>query len=693
MELIGENRDTDRRIGSAIYAGDLTFAGMLHAAFVTSPHPHATIRAIDTAAALATPGVHAVLTGNDIGPVRFGVASRDYPLLAIDRVLFVGQRVAAVAADDLASARRAAALVEVTYEPLPTIYDPLSAAASGAPVLHPDHLGNVQGVHEEGDRTEVLDQLAACDEVFDHTFSWGRTHSAPLETHVCVVAAGPAGVDVHSANKMPYRLRRDLAEFAGIDEDDVRIHPIRIGGDFGAKGSSLIEGVAYFLSVATGRPVRIALSYAEMLTSTHARHPGSVRLRTGIRDDRLHVHAADGVLDGGAFAAFKGSASRLPRFIGVPMHLYEVGHRHERSTGYYTNNLPAGPVRAPGHFQASFAGESHIDMIARAIGADPLEFRIAHARSDRARRVLEELRTRMAAWGGKLTTGRGIGVAAFYREAGHGRSTVRCSVTPAAVTVEVGVPDQGGGTYRAMCTLVSMLLEVSPDMVRVKYRGAVPDLVDSGSAGSKVTVTVGAACADACHQVLERLGPPDVVDDRYWIGPRLAALQESSLDVIGDSDAPGSGAGDREPGVGALGVEVAVDLDTGHVAVQRATVVVDAGLVLNARGYLGQLEGGFVYGLGQTLVEHMEVIAGRVLTDSLRTYTLPNASATPPLQIVLLEGDARPDASAGVIRPVGELVNVGVPGAVVNAVHDAVGVRVTELPVRPECVWRGLHTS
>lgn len=686
--------------GRTLFTDDVLSADSLHAAFALSSEPHARIRSIDTSEALAMPGVFAAITGADTGNRRFGRRVRDYPVLAIDRVLFVGQRVAAVAAWDAETARQAADRIQIDYEPLDAVLDPQDALRSDAPVLHPDYdryenahsdrpHHNVQG-HMEATEGRGTEAFADADEIYEHSFGWTRSHSAPLEPHACLVVGGETEIHVYSSHKEPYRLRRDIALLAGRPEEDVIVHPVLIGGDFGAKGVPYIEGACYLLSVRTGRPVRTSMTYFEELTSTGARHPGSMRLRTGLRDGAPLAHESETVLNGGAFAALKPQPAMIIPVVGISSNPYQPPHRSESGIAVYTNNLPGAQVRSPGEFQATFAGESHFDMIARARGEDPLEFRLRCARRPQARKVLAALVEPVSAWRAQQEGTTGIGVAVFHRGSGAGDTTVACRATAAAVELTVSTPDQGAGSYTVFQNLAARTLGVEPDRVLVRAGGTDLALTDAGAGASRVTAVAGRACIEACKSLLDEVGGISSGScDGYWIADRLRELGREAVSVSGRWQVA-RGKSPTPPTHGAMAIELDVDTETGVIRLHRCLLVVDAGMVVNEVGHRGQLEGGFVYGIGQTLYEDLIVEDGQVMAASLGDYKLASASDVPPLEIRLLSPPADED-EVEALRPVGELGNLGVAPAVANAIDDAVGVRITELPITAERVWSKLR--
>ena len=701
----GEGRVT----GGITFVNDVRCETALHVAFTLSTVAHADLVNVDTAPALALPGVVAALSGSDIGPIRLGRAIRDYPLLAVDRILFIGQRVAAVAAEDLATARRAAEMVEVDYRPLPGAFTGAVALSEGFPPLHPNYADyegglaerpnpNVQGVWElsHGEYAAAIDE---CESIIETTYRTPRLHSASLEPHACVVVPERETVHVYSTHKAPFELRRDLARISGRAEDEFTIHPVHIGGDFGSKGFPHLEGACYFLAMATGRPVRCVLSYYEVLTATGARHEAEFTMRTGLRGSQMHAHRTDALLDGGAFAALKAHPMGVVPAIRAPVEAYEVPHVYERCECRYTNSVPGAHVRSPGEFQAAFAGESHVDQIARALRVDPIDFRVANAKAPNFLRVLESLRLRVTEW--QAETGKrsdtGIGVATCFRDAGGGTTTASCTARrDGRIEVRLATPDQGAGSYTLFRRLAATTLDVEEDAISVRPAATDQGLRDSGAGASRVSAVAGRATVTACQELLTKLGAKTEVNDAgadrrpHWIAKRLQELDLDEMVATGTWTIgwPPSDEFDLRS-YGACAMEVHVDTETGEFEVLRAVLVVDTGVVVNPVAHRGQVEGGFIYGLSQATLENLVIDDGQVVTASLGDYRLMSAADVPPLEIVVL--DSKDDAFSG-MRSVGELSNVCAGPALANAIEEAVGIRISELPITSERV-RAAYTS
>ena len=739
LRIEGEAKVT----GASRFVADRIPPGALWAAYRRSDVPHARIVRVDTSAARAVPGVHAVLTGEDIGHVRFGRRLLDQPVLAGTVTRFVGERIAAVAADTLAIAREAAQLVEVEYDELPTVFSAEAALQPDAPILHPDadayeFLGgerpsrphpNVQGmirVDRGGDELER--RFAEAAHVFEDSFRTPRHHHGYIEPHAAFVEIrGDGSVHVGTTNKAPFSLRNQMASALAIPASQLDIDADTIGGDFGGKGYSIDEYACYFLARETGRPVASVMTYVDELAAANHRHAATMRLRTAVdADGRFLAHEARVLFDGGAYA----SAKPLPHLNlagGVQtMGAYHVPSVRIEVVTAYTNTTPAGHMRAPGEVQALFAGESHVDLIARALGIDPLELRLRNVATDgqrsgsgnlprqaRARELLERLRAEVG-WGETLPQGRGRGVAIGLRHVAGGKATlnVRFDAT-GTVEVVTGIPDQGGGAHTVIQRILASVASVAPERIRIVRRSTATAPFDPGVGGSRTTHLAGQAAARAgvaLRHALEAAATRTIgesaeriqlIDDwlvgergtnRVRLGDAAPTLvgQAGEIAVDGHYEAPVHGPDD--PGdynYGAYAADVEVDPETGEVRVLGVTLVADVGTIVNPVAHMGQLVGGYAFGLGQAMLEELVVDeGGRVENLNLGEYKLPTTMDISPLRTVLMPTDVGPGAFG--TKMAGELSNTGVAPAIANAIHDACGVRLHDLPLTAERVWAGL---
>ncbi len=724
--------------GRARFAADVLRPGQLWAKCLRSPHPHALIRRVDVSRARRVPGVRAVLTGADLPPVLVGIRLRDMPLLARDRVRYIGERVVAVAAEDPDVAEEALTLVEVEYEPLPAVFDAEAAMAPDAPVLHPDvaryvgrewDLGATPNVHAyyRHERGDLARGLAEADLILEHTFHTGLLHQGYLEPHAAVVAVeGDGMAQVWMSNKMPFRSRADMADALDLPEESITIHHVHIGGDFGGKGAPDDAMLAYHLARATGRPVALVLSYSEDLTTANPRHPTTVYLKTGVkRDGTIVAREGRAIFNRGAYAGRSASPRGILNGTFKLGGTYRVPHARIEGLAVYTNQVPCGSMRAPGQPQVIFAVEAHMDLVAAALGMDPLEFRLKNILRDgdepvvparwqhisQARVVLERAAEAIG-WGtpkpppsapGRLV---GRGLAISERGIGGGESHVEVALdADGRVVVETGVPDIGTGTYTLAQQIVAETLGVPPERITVGTAPTSRGLLDPGTGGSKGTHVVGQASLDGARKLRALLaeraaarlgGAPEAVrfadgaahlDGRSVPLAALAAEAGEPLRARGvyDGQAP------QIVSFVAQGVEVEVDPETGQVRVRRVASAHDVGTILNPLGHQGQIDGGVVMGVGSALIEGSDLEEGRVVAAHLGDYKLPTIADIPELVTIHCEAPGGPAPYGG--KSIGEEPFVPVAAAIANAVRDATGLPVFELPIRPEHLWRGLRAA
>ncbi|HEX8968201.1 MAG TPA: xanthine dehydrogenase family protein molybdopterin-binding subunit, partial [Chloroflexota bacterium] len=557
--------------GRARYAADARQSGMLHAVYVRSPFAHALIRAIDTTRARAVPGVHAVLTGADLpAHARFGRRLQDWPVLARRKVRFIGDRVVAIAAETRQAAEEAALAVQVEYDELPIVSTPEDALAAGAPILHEDaaeyaYFGgrrpavphpNVQGqvIVSVGSDAERADAFARAWRVFEHTFRTPRQHQGYIEPHACAAWIEADGtVRVVSTNKTPFTLRTQMSRTIGVPEERIVVDSAFIGGDFGGKGTSFDEYTCYFLAKATGRPVKAEMRYADELASGNPRHAAVLRLRTAVdAEGHFLAHESRIVFDGGAYAGGKPLDGLVVRGGLATLSPYRVPRVRLELTSVYTNNVPGGHMRAPGEVQALFAGESHVDLIAREMGIDPIDLRLRNAvrsgelsapgervRESRVIDVLEAARRELR-WDVPRPKGRGRGVSVDIRHVGGGKTSMQMRLLPATAQIEVltGMVDQGAGAHTLIRRVAAAALSVAPERILVRYGDTGEALTDPGAGGSRVTHVAGQAALDGGQKMkanLEELaaeafgwpaGEVRLERDRFVAGDESASFDE-----------------------------------------------------------------------------------------------------------------------------------------------------------------------
>jgi CO/xanthine dehydrogenase Mo-binding subunit len=688
--------------GQAKYTADYTREGMLWAAFVASPHAHARIVKIDTSAARAMAGVHAVLTGADIGERYIGVTLADWPVLALGEVRFIGEWVAAVAADSKATAEAAAASIEVEYEVLPSQFDPEAAIADGAPRFMPEAVEanfsfngkrpprphyNMQG-YDKTTKGDPDAALASAERVFEHTFRTPRFHAGYLEPRSTLVWFDATDrVHVITPNKNPFRLREMIAQTTGMPVDHVVIEPSYIGGEFGAKSLTIEEFPLIYLAQATKRPVKYVRTHADDVRSTHVRHASIVRVRIGAsKNGKFNAIDVRVLFDGGAYGAAKAGPAALPgRCPKIP---YAVEHGRVERISAYTNTIPGAFVRAPGDVQILFAVESLVDMIAAELRIDQIELRMLNAVTEndtdfegnpfaqpRPRQILEKLRDELN-WGEPLPPGRGRGIAITARHFAGGKTSMNLTALPdGRIVVDTGSTEPGVGTLTVIQRIVAAELGIDPARISVD-RGATDAVpVDPGIGGSKATLLLGRAAIDGAKKLQAAL---DRGEGRT--GP---------VKVVGEGEYVHKHGEPMWLNFGGYGVDLSIDRETGQITFHDVVFVADIGTVINPIAHRGQIDGGFMMGFGHALTEELYVEDGRIVNLMLSDYKLPCQLDMPPFRVFYLEPDGGPGPYGA--RSAGEFNIASVPPAIANAIHNAVGVRLDTLTLTAERIHAALQ--
>jgi carbon-monoxide dehydrogenase large subunit len=726
--------------GGLRYAADILRPGSLWGKVLRSPLPHARILNIDTSRALSLPGVKAIVTAADIKTTLVGATLRDMPVMARDRVRFVGEEIAAVAAVDADTAEEAVQLIDVEYEDLPAVFDPLEAMKPEAPVLHPDYpaykgpktmaleLKNVQTL-VRARKGEIEKGFAESDYIFEKTYRTQLVHQGYIEPYACTVEVdGEGRVAIWAANQAFFKLRRVLAEYLELPPEDITIYPSNMGGSFGAKDFLFLNPAAYYLSKKTGRPVRFVKSYGEELGATTPRHSAVVALRAGVKKDgRLWAWEGKTFYNGGAYGAFKpnpeGSMSGAYMVAGS----YRIPHTRLEGYCVYTNQVPCGYFRAPGETQTLFAVESHMDLMAEKLGMDPVEFRRLNALKEGDTRangealedphcldVLDRVE-KISGWKKKRTkpAGRsklfGRGVALGDRHVGHGESSFEIVLeNDGALRLLSGVGDQGVGAYTMHRQVAAELLGIDPGSITIEVRDTSNAPYDQGIKGARGTHIEGQAVARAAGDLMEKLRSiaasrwKVAIENISWAGGAAIlknngkAKRLSLQELARVAAAPVRGFGEfkgHKPHVysfQAIVVDVEVDKETGAVDLKHLYFVYDVGTIINPMIHQGQIDGGIVQGLGYALTEELKIDDGRVTTVTLGDYKLPNIADNVPLTTSLVRAKVGPGPFGA--KSVAEAGVSIVAPAVANAVYNATGVRITELPVTAEKILEGLKS-
>lgn len=741
----------DKVTGAARYTGDLTLPGMLRARFLRSPHAHARIISIDTSRAETLPGVHAVLTYKNTPKTKYSDTKTDQLSLLpfppnLDQVLFddtvryAGEPVAAVAAVDLPTVEAALALIEVEYEPLPVVLDVLAALAPDAPQVH-DHVQNNTAGYLPLSFGDVAAGLAQADLVVEETFSTSRQKQAQMEPTACVAHWDETDrVSVWSPTQTPHLTKQKLASLFGVPQSHVRVVNPYIGGAFGATLGFTLEPHAVALSRVARRPVRLDVTREEMFVSNSSRHPMTITLTMGFtREGNPTAIKAHVVSNTGAYATE--GADVTGATTAHFFRLYPCFNIAFEGITVYTNAPPAGGFRGYGGPQAWFAVEQVIDIAAERLGLDPLELRrrisVGKGGFDGVLQLpitscgLPECLDRGSAaigWARRRDQGtkdptarkrRGIGMASVMWVSGTACLVSTLDTSAALVTmnedgsatVASAACDMGTGARTALVQIVADELGVPLDMVHI---GAVDtDLtpIDAGAHASRTLFMAGNACRAAAADVREQLlavaaselevDTADLELDQGVIRVRGVAEKSTTVQAVahgvylkgrqflGRGVAPQT----NEPPFGAQFVEVEVDTETGVVEIVKVVAAHDVGRAINPVIVEGQIEGALQQGLGFTLMEDvpLDPETGSPKTVTLADYRMPSAGWMPPTEVILVE-EAGPTGPFGA-KGCGEMGLGPTAAAVANAIYDAVGVRITTLPITSERVLAALKQA
>ena len=738
--------------GTATYASDVEVPGMLHGKILRSTVPHARIRRVDASAALAIPGVVAVLTGEDLKNLpgtqtRWGLSLRDRPVIAQDKVRYVGDPVAAVAAVDEATAEEALDAIVVDYEPLPYVTTAAEALAEGAPLVHDDmdvlkdyyfrgECAPVQGTNQfqqwryaSGD----VDAVFASDvRVFEDTFTFPMVFHFAMEPHVCVAHWKPDTLEIWSGGQTPTAVQRVCSEILGVPLACVRVHSPYVGGGFGGKASVKIDPLAAALSWKARAPVRLCLSISESML-TCRRLDARITLKTAVSaEGRIVAKSVRAVLNGGAYADTGPSIAvkSAIRAIGP----YHIPHLKLEAVGVYTNTVPGAAFRSIGGPQAVWATESQMDIIAAALGRDPVEFRLLNM-ADKGQTIKPDLRPldvdmrrSLRAAIGSLENlpqpahegRRGRGVAVGASDPGImpiGGAIVRLradgSVNISANTVEIGQGNRGVQRIIAAKVLrqpLRVIAAAEPDTLQAPY--------DWGTGASRSTVIIGLAVQMACEDVVRQVcemaaqilgGTPEdyALEEGGVRGPEgsiafIELLRRFNGMAAGEFLGVGRVNANTKNGAfklaplfwetGANACEIALDEGTGAIRVLRVGGAADLGHVINRKAAEGQDEGAMVMGLGHTLAEEYIYEDGQVVNGTLFDYKVPTMEDAPlHVGTSLIESGDGPGPFGA--RGGGEGAILPVAPAVANALFQGWGIRIKELPLTPERVWRALQAA
>jgi len=745
--------------GSVEYIHNLRLPGMLYGKIHRSSIPHGRIVRIETRAALAIDGVHAVLTADEVATIvanqYYGPAFHDQPILAVGKVRHVGEPVALVLADDPHVAEEAADLVSVEYEPIEAVFDEVAAAAPGAPIIHDElkpagmftdlkHLAGRRGTNVALDARlrsgDVEKGFAQADRVFEHTFRTGKVIHATFEPMVTVAEpAGPHGLTIHTASQSPSFVRAEISRLLGWPENRVRVRTAFLGGGFGAKLYIKLEAMAAVAALLVRKPVRIALTMDEQFY-TITKHGATVRIKTGVTNEgRITARQVETYWNGGAYADIGPRVTQKSGFTAAGP--YDIEHVALDNYAVYTNDPPAGALRGFGISQLVWAYERQADIIARALGIDPLEFRRRNAlRNGRmhatgtivygmeVEAVLDRLAEKME-WhrpfdrgSGTVRRGRGIAIGV--------KACVSPTTSTAAVhvygdgscAVHTSTVDMGQASDTTLAQIAAEVLGLPTTAIRVVHPDTDVTPYDMATLGSRSTFHMGnavrRAAEDARGQMLKIAAGALGVDvaelecrDGGIVSRTGAAMtfreamlarfaMQAGTIVGGGTYTPSYKKPDLSTGqspditpfwmLGGAGAEVDVDTETGRVTVTKLVNVADVGRAINPASVERQLTGAAIMQMGFTLFEEMVFSDGQVVNASLADYKIPGLLDLPRdlggsfVEVPHREG---PFGAKGV----GETGIFSPSPAIANALYDATGVMLTDMPLTPERVLRALR--
>jgi len=732
--------------GRATFIEDMQFRGMLFGKVLRSKYAHAKILSIDTSRAAALPGVKGVVVGSEL-PFLHGEALRDRPLLARDRVRYLGEPVAAVAAVSETIAEEAVGLIAVEYEELPSLSDPEKAVEPDAILLHEaldtyvaaPGMNPLKGTnicnHHQLKKGDVEKGFAEADHIFEDVFTTQPVQHAFIEPHgaVCLVDDEDR-MTLWANNDSPYRCRKEIANAMNLPTSSIRIiSPDYIGGNYGGKGGLQSEGLAIALAWRIrNRPIRVMYTREEEFCSALVRHPSKVYIKSGVKKDGTIV--ARQVKMYYATGAYAEKGPTVSRFGGVSgAGPYNIPNVHIDSYCVYTNRQISGAMRGYSGPQGAWSYESHMDNIAHNLGIDPLELRLRHVYKDGDQHTsgqilysegIEECLQKTAeriGWGKRpKTKNRGMGLACIERavktpfgsaafvkvnedgtvevlssttEVGQGSETVLCQIAAEELGVPLAwvrkaTPDTAFTPYDSSTTssrstfhmgnavkfaaaeakeqivkLAAEILEANPDDLKIKAG----EVFVTGVPQKKVPIA----------QVLRHhFGSSGTVLGKGWYYPEL----EVKVDYFSDFMIFWI--------LGSQGVEVEVDTQTGEVKVLKIVAAMDVGKAIHPSNLEGQIEGGISMGLGQAMYEDYMIKDGHVLNQNYLNYKLPSALEMPEIETILVECFHK-EGPYGAKGP-GECTNVATPPAIANAIFDAVGIRIKDLPITPDKVLQAL---
>jgi CO/xanthine dehydrogenase Mo-binding subunit len=739
--------------GQALYGPDMKLPGMLWGKILRSPIPHGRILRMDVEKAKKHPGVKAVIWAQDVPARRYGYAIEDEYIFAIDKVVYVGQPVAAVAAVDEETAEEALSLIDVDYEELPAVFEAEEALRDEAPLVHEVDKYNARSVYlaswhpvpgtniihqASNQRGNVEAALQKADYVFEDTFRASQIHHSYMEPHATLVALRGGTITVWTCSQEVFELRTVMARLFGVAESKMRVICTKVGGGFGGKIEPRLEPITIALAMKSGKPVKIVMTRTDEFTATAGSTPATVKLKTGVmKDGTLVARDISFIWNTGAHAEGLAPSNRAMKDGIGPYRIHDI---RVTSTLVYTNRVRGTQLRGLGVPEGAFAIESQMDMIAERLKIDPLELRLKNILQDGdinsigdvvqsigLRECLEKVAAEID-WRKPKDKNIGRGLAVIAKS-----PTTHSSISGAHVQFNedgsaqllVGSSELGQGMCVVLSQIAAEELGIPVEAVGITCADTGTTPYDRGTFSSRVTFYTGMAvkkaAEDAKRQLVEMASKmseiPEsdlLVENQRVVSkshPEIALSFREVLEQAHNREKPILGRGwyggkgdypslphkvhgkEYVPGwkYGAQAVEIEVDDETGMIKVRRIASAHDVGTTLNPIGVSGQIRGGVVMGLGYALHERLQFDEGKVINPSFMDYKIPSSHEIPEIVSIPVEVPL-PEGPFGA-KGIGELAVVGVAPAIGNAIYDALKVRIKELPLFPERVLSAIEAA
>jgi CO/xanthine dehydrogenase Mo-binding subunit len=739
--------------GQALYGPDMKLPGMLWGKILRSPIPHGKVLRVDVAKAKAHPGVKAVICAQDVPVRRYGYAIEDEYIFAIDKVVYVGQPVAAVAAVDEETAEEALSLIDVDYEELPAVFDAEEAIRDGAPLVHEVEKYNARSVYlaswhpvpgtniihqASNQRGDVEAALRNADYVFEDTFRASQIHHGYMEPHATLVALRGGTITVWTCSQEVFELRTVMANLFDVPESKMRVICTKVGGGFGGKIEPRLEPITIALAMKTAKPVKIVMTRTEEFTASAGSTPALVKLKTGVmKDGTLVARDISFLWNTGAYAEGLAPSNRAMKDGIGP---YRIPDIRVTSTLVYTNKIRGTQLRGLGVPEGAWAIESQMDMIAERLGMDPLELRLKNILHDGdinaigdvvqsigLRECLEKVAAEIG-WGKPKAknVGRGLAVIAKSPTTHSSISGARVELNEdGSAQVLVGASEIGQGMCVVLSQIAAEELGVPVESIGIICADTGTTPYDRGTFSSRVTFYTGMAvkkaAEDAKKQLLETASKMTevpvsdlTIENQCVISakhPQVSLSFREVLEQAHNREKPILGRGwyggkgdypslphkakgkEYVPGwkYAAQAVEAEIDEETGILKVRKIASAHDVGTTLNPITVRGQIVGGVVMGLGYAIHERLQFEDGRVINPSFMDYKLPSSQEIPDIVAIPVEVPL-PEGPFGA-KGIGELAVVGIAPALGNAIYDALKVRIRDLPLFPERVLSAIESG